>query len=263
LAHYQRAMELGYGDVAGLYEAIGDLQTLRGDYASALKSYENASSLASIDGLAVLEHKLGIVYERRGDGELAGRHFEAALAAFGENEAGGRARVLADWSLTAHYANEPERAQLLAEQSLGLAEAVGDARALAQVNNILGILATHQEDFSAARGYLEQSLALAVELSDVGAQVAALNNLALGYKADDKWNDAVELTSRALRLCESQGDKHREAALHNNLADLLHSAGRGDEAMAHLKRAVALFAEIGVTGDELVWQPEIWKLTEW
>jgi hypothetical protein len=64
-------------------------------------------------------------------------------------------------------------------------------------------------------------------------------------------------------LCESQGDKHREAALHNNLADLMHGAGRGDEAMAHLKQAVALFAEVGVTGNELVWQPEIWKLTEW
>jgi hypothetical protein len=56
------------------------------------------------------------------------------------------------------------------------------------------------------------------------------------------------------------GDRHREAALHNNLADLLHTAGREDESMAHLKRAVEIFAEIGER-DKL--QPEIWKLVEW
>ena len=47
----------------------------------------------------------------------------------------------------------------------------------------------------------------------------------------------------------------------NNLADLLQMTGRPDEAMAHLKRAVSLFAEIGGRPAEL--EPEIWKLVEW
>lgn len=49
--------------------------------------------------------------------------------------------------------------------------------------------------------------------------------------------------------------------LHNHLADLLYAANRGDEAMTHLKLAVAIFAEIGVEAGML--QPEIWKLAEW
>jgi hypothetical protein len=48
--------------------------------------------------------------------------------------------------------------------------------------------------------------------------------------------------------------------LHNNLADLLHAADRPDEAMAALKRAVAIFAEIGAEGEP---QPEVWKLARW
>jgi hypothetical protein len=56
------------------------------------------------------------------------------------------------------------------------------------------------------------------------------------------------------------GDRHREAALRNNLADLERLAGHDDEAMAHLKEAVALFAEVGEPG---VLDPEIWKLVEW
>ena len=59
----------------------------------------------------------------------------------------------------------------------------------------------------------------------------------------------------------AQGDRHREAALHNNLADLLHAAGDPDSAMAELKQAVAIFAEIG--GDAGEAQVEIWKLVEW
>ncbi len=31
--------------------------------------------------------------------------------------------------------------------------------------------------------------------------------------------------------------------------------------MAHLKQAVAIYAEIGVEAG--IWQPEIWKLSEW
>ena len=71
---------------------------------------------------------------------------------------------------------------------------------------------------------------------------------------------ALELTRAALALCAAQGDRHREAALHNNLADLLHAADRPDEAMAALKRAVAIFAEIGAEGEP---QPEVWKLARW
>jgi hypothetical protein len=48
--------------------------------------------------------------------------------------------------------------------------------------------------------------------------------------------------------------------LHNNLADLLHAAGRQEESMEHLKRAVEIFAEVGERGEL---QPEIWELVEW
>jgi hypothetical protein len=71
----------------------------------------------------------------------------------------------------------------------------------------------------------------------------------------------LTLTEQALELGIALGDRHREAALRNNLADLLHAAGRREEAMAQLKQAVVIFAEIGAgAGDS---QPEIWKLTEW
>ncbi len=70
----------------------------------------------------------------------------------------------------------------------------------------------------------------------------------------------MRLTEDALTLSASIGDRHREAALHNNLADLLHEAGHKGAAMRHLKRAVALFAEIDEPDAR---EPEVWKLVEW
>jgi tetratricopeptide (TPR) repeat protein len=91
--------------------------------------------------------------------------------------------------------------------------------------------------------------------------VAVLNNLALVCKERGAMERACVLTETALALCVSQGDLHREAALHNNLADLLHTLGRHEDAMSHLKQAVTIYAEIGVEAGMV--QPEIWKLAEW
>jgi hypothetical protein len=54
--------------------------------------------------------------------------------------------------------------------------------------------------------------------------------------------------------------RHCEAALRNRHADLLCAPGRREDAMAELKEAVALFAEVGEAGKL---EPEIWKLSEW
>jgi DNA-binding SARP family transcriptional activator len=262
LVHYQMALALGYPDAAVLHESIGDLCTLLGEYDNAIKSYETAAALCAPAALANVEHKLGNVYERRGEWDFAESHFEAALDAFGdEDQDGERARVYADRSLAAHHRGKIAQALNLAQQALNLAEAAHDTRALAQAHNILGILASKQQKPGEAQYHLERSLALAEDLNDLGVRVAALNNLALVCKSNGEIERAIMLTQDALALCVSQGDRHREAALHSNLADLFHAAGNSEAAMSHLKLSVSIFAEIGVDAGTM--RPEIWKLVEW
>jgi tetratricopeptide (TPR) repeat protein len=102
---------------------------------------------------------------------------------------------------------------------------------------------------------------MAEVMGDPAVRIAALNNLALAYSSRGDIEQAIKLTETALSLCVSQGDRHREAALHNNLADLFHAVGQSELAMAHLKQAVTIFAEIGAEAGAP--QPEIWKLVEW
>jgi DNA-binding SARP family transcriptional activator len=237
VGHLEAALALGRTDV---HERLGDLRTRMGDYPRALAAYETAAASG-----AAVDHKLGDVHLRRGEWAAAEARFAAALNDAGDG--GLRARITADRALTAHRAGDPERAVALAREAGALA--ADDATARAQAHNLLGMLTGDAAE-------LEASLALAEQLGDRWAQAAALNNLALITEDPDH---ALALTERALAL--SAGDRHREAALENNLADLHHAAGRSDEAMAHLRRAVTLFSEVGA--DEATRLPEIWKLVSW
>lgn len=258
VAHFRAALALGHPDQAGLHEAIGDSLTVLGEYGAALASYETAAALAAGDRVGVLEHKLGSVHHRRGDWDLAAAHFGAAAESLQD---GAPARLFADRSLNEHRRGNEDEALSLAVEALALAERAGDPQALAQAHNLLGLLASSRGETAAARDHLRTSLDLAGTAGDPSARIAALNNLALAERAAGNLAVATELTAEALALCSARGDRHREAALHNNLADLLHAAGRGDEAMAHLKQAVAIFAEVGTDAGEQ--QPEIWKLVDW
>ncbi|NTU61975.1 MAG: AAA family ATPase [Chloroflexi bacterium] len=261
LAHYQAALTAGYPNAAGIHAHLGDLHMLRGEYQVALQNYETAAALdrSQPDRVAHIEHRLGQVYQRQGKRDLAETHFAAALRTLTEPSV--QAQIYTDWSLSAHHRGDTDRALELAQRALELAEASTDQRAHAQAHNVLGVLARHQGDLATAEHHLQQSLAVAAESGDRIAQVAALNNLSLVYAERNALDQALTLTMQALAECAALGDRHREAALHNNLADLLHAAGRSEEAMAHLKQAVTIFAEIGVESGAL--QPEIWKLAEW
>ncbi len=270
LAHFHSALGLGHPETAALHEAIGDLQTLAGDYGAALKSYEAAAVTCAPEALAELERKLGNVYDRRGDWELAESHFRAAhqdLTGLGGEAARSvrsqEARLFADWSRSAHHRGHNGQAAELAQQALTLAEEARDARGLAQAHNLLGLIARRRGDWPRARAYLEQSVTLAEALNDPDARAAALNNLASICRESGDLPRALHLTEDALALCQSIGDRHREAALHNNLADLFHAQGDAEAAMRHLKQAVTLFAEIGGEPGLVQPPPGIWKLTEW
>jgi DNA-binding SARP family transcriptional activator/tetratricopeptide (TPR) repeat protein len=258
LANFESALALTHGNPAHIHELIGDVRTLRGEYLAAVEAYEAAAALCPPNRLPAIEHKLGRLHYRRGDWELAESYFDGALAS-GKDDAF-NAGVSADWALTAYHRGESDVALQLGDAAFRYAERSGDERALAQVHNVLGIIRSGAGDTESAIEHLERSLALADSSADKPARVAALNNLALTHRSMGALDVAKVLTEEGLALCRSIGDRHREAALHNNLADLLRANGDSSAAMVHLKKAVAIFAEVAAPGEM---QPEIWKLVEW
>ncbi|MDX6678689.1 MAG: hypothetical protein QOE31_2741, partial [Solirubrobacteraceae bacterium] len=260
LKHLDAALALGDADVAGAHERIGDLRTLLGDYGGALTAYGTAAAHAEGDR-ASIEHKLGNVYHRRGEWGRAEAHLVAALDAAGPDQARLRSQIQTDLGHTLQRAGRSEPAAALASEALALAQASGDTLAEAHACNLLGVLARSGGDLDGAAAQLERSADLGGELGDELAQAAALNNLALVRADAGRLAEAHELTVHALAVCVAHGDRHREAALENNLADIEHARGDEDGSREHLRRAIAIFAEIET--DESTRLPEIWKLASW
>lgn len=262
LAHLETALALGHPEAGELHLAIGDLHTLLGEYKAAINSFDAAAAHLTASFSGQIERRLGIVYGRRGQWELAENSLSAALAAFLQaGQPASAAQVVTDWSLTALQRGAVEQAQELARRGVELAAIADDTLAQARAFNALGVIAARLGDNAAARGYLEQSLALAEHWGDLEARAAALNNLALAHGAAGETERALLLEDAALQLCVARGDRHHEAAIHNNIADILHAAGRSAEALAHVTQAVTILGEIGAEAGDL--QPAIWRLAEW
>ena len=266
--HLEAALGLGHPAVADLRTSLAEVLTLLGDYEAALSHLESAAALAGPEQVAAIEYRKGQLHARRGDWARADRHLEAALAA--NDDPAMRPRMLVDRSAILGRSGDSDGAERLAREAQDLAESGGDAIGVARALDLLGIFARRRGDLGAARSDLERAISLldAAEAHgagepapDPGVRIAALNTMALVLAAEGDTAGAIDLTEDALERCRQQGDRHRQAALENNLADLLQAGGRPDEAMTHLKRAVALFAEIGGRPGEL--EPEIWKLVEW
>ena len=176
LAYYRAALALGHPDTAVLYEAIGDLQTLAGEYGTALDSLETAAALTPTGSLALagVEHKLAMLHGRRADWTAVESHFEAAvhgLSASDDREIGpSLCRLEPGGSSTG--AGRP-RADL-ARVALEAAKSAEDPVGLAQAHNILGILAWNRGDLDEAVRHLTLSLTCAEGLANPGMRSAAL-----------------------------------------------------------------------------------------
>jgi hypothetical protein len=136
-----------------------------------------------------------------------------------------------------------------------------DPHLVGVAERLVGLVAHARGDLAGSRDALGRSVALAADDPDPTASIAALTALALALAASGSIDEAVVTATAAIDECRRIGDRHLEAAVENHIADMLHEAGRADDSMVHLKRAVALFAEVGEGGPAL--DPGIWALAAW
>ena len=256
LDHFRHALALGEAS-AEVHEAIADIHVLQGDYAEAIKSYETAAALA--DQPETIDRKLGALYLRRGDYELAEAHLTDALERSADDAV--TTDILVDLSLAARRRGAEVEATRHARDAVKRARDLDDPTLRARAENAAGMLASSRGDAATARAHLQIAFDMGTVADDLPAMIAALNNLALVERREGNLAESVELTQQALEACRRFGDRHREAALENNLADLFHEKRAPERAMEHLKRATAIFAEIGADPHGPL--PEVWKLVEW
>jgi tetratricopeptide (TPR) repeat protein len=261
LGHLEAALALGY-ESSLVHAAAGEALIRLGEYRQALTAYEKAAAAIDLDdweSLALVEHKLAEVHDRLGEWDVARAHLESASDVLDPHGSPAmRAQVRADLALVMQRQGEAG-AEVVALAALDLAEESSDPLALSQAHNVLGMIALERGQVDESERHLTTSSELASTAQDVALQVASLNNLAHLLERRGSVDLGLDAATEALELGIRHGDRHRIAALHDHRADLLHQAGREDEAMWHQKQAAANFADV----DQAQGRPEVWKLVSW
>jgi DNA-binding SARP family transcriptional activator/tetratricopeptide (TPR) repeat protein len=258
--HLSAAIALGHPDSAGAHARIGELRSRLGEYPAAVTSLETAAALSDPSDLPAIELALGRLHRRRGDLVASASHLRSVLASPDLTDAI-RARALVERSVVALRASDLDIAGEAASAAREVAGRLGDPHLEGLAERLVGLIAHAGGDLVGAQDALERSVVLAADDPDPTASIAALTALALAQAAGGSVDDGVATATAAIEACRHIGDRHLEAAVENHLADMLHEAARTDDSMVHLKRAVALFVEIGDTG--LDRDPGIWTLAAW
>ena len=253
---YEAALALGHPDPAELHVRVGDLRTRVGDYAAATRAYEAAAALADPAALPRVEAALARTHLRAGDLAAAEAHLDAALS--GSSDPAWRAACLADRAVIRRRAGDGDGAAHAAAEAAAEAEVAGDRQAIGAARRMAGLVALDAGDTATAAAHLEAALEASSDDADPSATIAALTGLALARAAAGDLDDALERGRRAVDACRRIGDRHLEAAVENHLADMLHDAGRDEEAMEHLRRSVEAFSEFD--GDPADPDPGVWML---
>ena len=253
---YEAALALGHPAPAELHARVGDLRTRIGDYAAATRAYEAAAAVADPELLPRIEAALARTHLRAGDLAAAEAHIDAALA--GSSEPAWLAACLADRAVIRRRAGDRSGAAQAAAEAEAAAVAAGDKAAIGAARRMSGLVALDAGDARAAVAHLEAALDAATDDGDPSAAIAALTGLALATAAMGEIDGALERGEQAVAACRRIGDRHLEAAVENHIADVLHAAGRDDDAFEHLRRSVQAFSEFD--GDPADPDPGVWML---
>ena len=199
LDQLRSALALGYSPLDA-HEAVGGTLVRLGRYGEALVALDQAAALADGDPMrqAAIEHAIAEVHDRLGDWALARVHLEAARDLIAERSSDRHARILADLALTHHRLGHRPEAVATATRAEREAVEVRDDAALAQANNVLGVIAEARGAHAEARDRLTHAVELARGIDELDLQIAALNNLSRAA-AGAGGTGSAEIVRRSVR----------------------------------------------------------------
>ena len=249
-AFYRRALEtvrrlpaLDPGDVAKVWEALGDVCELAGRYVEAAEAYTKARRLAAKDGddQPSLLHKEGLIRERSSRYPQALRWYRRALAAAERLEADGDQSQIAREVRLAYAGVRLRQGEFqdcikwsrsVVEQAL----TADDLSALAHAYHLLHLAYTSlgSPERVAFRGL---ALPIYEEIGDLLGQANVLNNLGIDAYYEGRWDDALDIYRRSRNLRDRVGDVIGAATATNNIGEIKSDQG-------HYEEAANLFDEV-------------------
>jgi non-specific serine/threonine protein kinase len=124
-------------------------------------------------------------------------------------------------------------------------ESCADARTLARVSNMQGMIAVLGGDLASAVPFFARSAQLFQRINREYQAVVPLGNLADVTYAQGRFQEAIELAKCALAIAERNGDRMETAWLLGNLGNHYLATGDDDSAASFARDALPMALEVG------------------
>jgi tetratricopeptide (TPR) repeat protein len=227
-------------------QSIGDLYSIRGEYAPGVEAYERALAAGPPPALrAVLLGQIGELYTRWSD-PRAMEILNAALEALDPaTQAAARAQALAMIGRLHHYRGEHSRAIEHYEQARVLAEPVDEPVSLAYIYAYFAGAYQHMARFQESMQWAKRCIALGERHRN--ALVTSLGNefMAEDLAITSHFDESMEYVRKNIEIARRIGSLDRMAWTAIPAAAV--SQGRGDleQALAESDRGIELMGRIG------------------
>jgi class 3 adenylate cyclase/tetratricopeptide (TPR) repeat protein len=250
---YRRALdarkgvpELGHDAVADVWEALGDVSELSGQYEDAGHAYRQAARLAQAPGRQpALLLKQGIVREREGDYVGALRRYSngrTAAEALPKGDEQTRHIVRLGLATAGVRLRQGKLTECIrwCREVVPTALAIEDLESAAHGYYLLHLSYTSL-GWAERRDFRGIALPIYEELGDLLGQANVLNNLGIDAYYEGRWDDALGHYEQSRRLRERIGDVVGAATIVGNIAEILSDQGRTEEARELFEEAAAVF----------------------
>jgi class 3 adenylate cyclase/tetratricopeptide (TPR) repeat protein len=236
---YRRAVDaakelpaLARADIGHVWESLGDVLELSGEYADAALAYKQARALlrGDRDALAKLCVKEGRLRESEGRYADALRWYAHGLRhAEGLADVAPRLRLELGSGAARFRQGAFHDCIAWCERVVDSARAAG---ALPELANAYYLLHASYNALGDRKRRYVRDLALPIyeELGDLLGQANALNNLGVDAYYEGRWDDALDFYERSRKTRERIGDVVGAATMANNIAEILSDQGRLEEA---------------------------------
>jgi predicted ATPase/DNA-binding CsgD family transcriptional regulator/predicted negative regulator of RcsB-dependent stress response len=144
-----------------------------------------------------------------------------------------------------YYLGDYVRTQSLCQESLALAQELGDLYSRAVACNNLGQAAYDQGDYAAAQAWSQQSLATEQRIGNRWSMTYSLNNLGRVAYATGAYDEARWFFEESLETRKAMNDTRGVAICLNRLGDTLAASGAPDAARERYEESLRLFRTIG------------------
>jgi class 3 adenylate cyclase/tetratricopeptide (TPR) repeat protein len=238
-------LELPSGELAQVWESLGDVSELAGLYSDAAEAYEQARTLDDHPRLLLKE---GVIRERFGRYAEALRWYNRGLRSLDALPPDEQSRMRSELGLA--YAGVRVRQGEFVDAAGWCKEVVEEAStaanlpALAHAYHLLHLayISNRSPERAELRGL---ALPLYEELGDLLGQANALNNLGVDAYYEGRWQEALDSYERSKELRERIGDVVGAATIMQNIGEIKSDQGYLETAGEIAERARDVFQNAG------------------